>query len=202
MAKAPDPGAVKTRLIPALGAEGAAALAARLLKHTLAQASTARIGPVTLASAPGIEHPFLRDCATRYGTALVAQPGGDLGSRMHTLLSVALEEHAHALVIGSDCPALGAPQLRAAAGHLADGADVVLAPTEDGGYALVGLRRAQPALFADIAWSTPAVLGQTRKRIAAGGLRAVELPLLWDVDRPEDVARLAQEPPAGWADAG
>jgi rSAM/selenodomain-associated transferase 1 len=201
MAKAPDPGAVKTRLIPALGAEGAAALAARLLKHTLAQARAARIGPVTLAGAPGIDHPFLRYCATRYGTALVAQPDGDLGERMHALLSAVLAEHACALVIGSDCPALDAAQLRAAAEHLAAGADVVLAPTEDGGYALLGLRKPQPALFTDMAWSTPGVLAQTRERIAAGGLRLAELPLLWDVDRPEDVARLAQEAPAGWADA-
>jgi len=201
MAKAPDPGAVKTRLIPALGAEGAAALAARLLKHTLAQTRDARIGPVMLAGAPTTDHPFLRYCATRYGAALVAQPDGDLGMRMDALLSAALTEHGRALVIGSDCPALGAPQLRAAAEHLAAGADVVLAPTEDGGYALVGLRAPQPALFADIAWSTPAVLKQTRARIAAAGLKAAELPLLWDVDRPEDLARLAQEAPAGWAGA-
>ena len=198
MAKAPDPGAVKTRLIPTLGAEGAAALAARLLKHTLAQAQAARTGPVVLAGAPTIDHPFLRWCATRYGAVLVAQPDGDLGARMHTLLAAALAEHRHALVIGGDCPGLSAPYLREAAARLAADADVVLAPTEDGGYALLGLRCPQAALFVDIAWSTPAVLAQTRERIAAGGLRAVELPVLWDVDRPEDVARLAREAPPGW----
>jgi len=202
MAKAPDPGTVKTRLIPALGAEGAAALAARLLKHALAQACAARIGPVILAGAPTTDHPFLRFCATRYGAALVAQPDGDLGARMQALLGDALAEYPHALVIGSDCPALTAPRLRDAAKSLADGADVVLAPTEDGGYALIGMRRPQVCLFADIAWSTPTVLAQTRERIAAEALRAVELPVLWDVDRPEDVDRLAREAPAGWADAG
>ncbi|MGH8618466.1 MAG: TIGR04282 family arsenosugar biosynthesis glycosyltransferase [Burkholderiales bacterium] len=202
MAKAPDPGAVKTRLIPALGAEGAAALAARLLKHTLAQACAAHVGPVILAGAPGVDHPFLRFCAMRYGASLVAQPDGDLGARMHTLLSGALAEHACALVIGSDCPLLCASRLREAAEHLTGGADVVLAPTEDGGYALIGLRRSQAVLFADIAWSTPSVLAQTRERIAACGLRAAELPVLWDVDRPEDVARLAREAPAGWGSTG
>ncbi len=202
MAKAPDPGTVKTRLIPALGAEGAAALAARLLKHALAQACAARIGPVT-RGAEAQEGMVGRGRAGQDdGAALVAQPDGDLGARMQALLGDALAEYPHALVIGSDCPALTAPRLRDAAKSLADGADVVLAPTEDGGYALIGMRRPQVCLFADIAWSTPAVLAQTRERIAAEALRAVELPVLWDVDRPEDVDRLAREAPAGWADAG
>jgi rSAM/selenodomain-associated transferase 1 len=194
MAKAPDPGRVKTRLIPALGEEGAAALAARMLKHVLAQAGAARLGPVMLAAAPSTDHPFFRHCASRYAAALVPQACGDLGARMCAAFNGALARHARALVVGADCPALDARYLRDAAAQLAAGADVVLAPAEDGGYALIGLRRPEPRLFDGVAWSTGEVLARTRERIAACGLRVTELPTLWDVDRPEDLVRLDREP--------
>jgi glycosyltransferase A (GT-A) superfamily protein (DUF2064 family) len=80
--------------------------------------------------------------------------------------------------------------LRRASRWLAGGADAVLAPAEDGGYALIALRRVSPRLFADIDWGGPRVMAQTRERLAALGWRWRELPTLWDVDRPEDVARL------------
>lgn len=190
MAKAPVPGHAKTRLIPILGAAGAAALAARLLDHALATACAARIGPVTLACAPDADHPCFVDCAARHGVDREPQAAGDLGARMLSAIARACATAPAALVIGSDCPALTAADLRVAALRLRAGADVVLAPAEDGGYALIGMTRPHAALFADVAWGSAGVLASTRGHIAALGLRAAELRTVWDVDRPEDCERL------------
>jgi glycosyltransferase A (GT-A) superfamily protein (DUF2064 family) len=91
-------------------------------------------------------------------------------------------------VIGTDCPAFTPEHLRAAAHALRD-ADVVLIPAEDGGYVLIGARGAHPQLFSGIAWGTPTVLTETRARIAALGLKSIELPALWDIDTEADLAR-------------
>jgi glycosyltransferase A (GT-A) superfamily protein (DUF2064 family) len=93
------------------------------------------------------------------------------------------------LLIGTDCPVLQPVHLRQAAVALLDSADAVLQPAEDGGYVLVGLRRPQPALFLGMTWSTDRVLADTRARAREAGLRVHELDTLWDVDRPEDLAR-------------
>jgi glycosyltransferase A (GT-A) superfamily protein (DUF2064 family) len=93
------------------------------------------------------------------------------------------------LVIGTDCPVLEVAHLQQAAAALATH-DAVLIPAEDGGYVLIGLRRAQPEVFADVAWGTPQVLATTRQRLRSAGLSLRELPALWDIDRPADLARL------------
>ena len=188
-AKAPEPGVVKTRLIPVLGAQGAAALHARLLKHTLAVAKQASLGTLELHGAPAAD-PFLAYCAARYDAALIDQCEGDLGTRLGSALDRALQTGGTAIVIGSDCPALTARHLRQAAAALAGGDDAVLIPAEDGGYALLGLARCDERLFTDIAWSTGAVLDQTRARLKALDWRWTELETLWDVDTPEDLERL------------
>jgi rSAM/selenodomain-associated transferase 1 len=196
-AKAPRPGAAKTRLIPVLGRDGAAALHARLIEHTLATAKSAGIGPVELHGAPASD-PSLRACALRHQVALVDQSVGDLGERMRCAFERALADARNVLLIGSDCPALEARHLRSATDALAEGCDAAFAPTEDGGYALVGLTRLDPSLFSNITWSTAAVMGETRSRLAGLGWQWLELETLWDVDRPEDYARLAK---SGWGAA-
>jgi glycosyltransferase A (GT-A) superfamily protein (DUF2064 family) len=95
--------------------------------------------------------------------------------------------------LGSDCPALTARHLRHADQALRDGADAVFVPCEDGGYALVGLRRTDERLFRDIAWGTETVMAETRRRLLALGWQWRELEMLWDVDRPEDYERLVAE---------
>jgi hypothetical protein len=195
-AKAPRPGLAKTRLIPALGAAGAAALAARMLAHTLDQALASGVGEVELCAAPapwdatwdGIELPD--------GIARTAQGEGDLGERMARAAQRAGEEGepcAGVLLIGTDCPALDAACLRQAANALRE-ADAVIAPTADGGYALLGLRRFDASLFADIAWSTPTVAAATLARLDALGWSCTRLPLLHDIDEPADLVHL----PPGW----
>jgi uncharacterized protein len=139
-AKAPVAGRAKTRLIPALGAEGAAALAARLLDHAMQQAAEAGLGAIELCVAPDATHLLLQAAAARHGAVLSVQGEGDLGARMQRALSRRLAGHERVLLIGTDAPSLDAGVLRAAAQALA-AHDAVFVPALDGGYALVGLAR-------------------------------------------------------------
>jgi uncharacterized protein len=187
LAKAPVAGFVKTRLIPALGAEGAAALQERLIERAAATASEAAVGPVTLWITPATPHPVFTVLAARWQIPLAAQPDGDLGLRM---LAACRAAAGPTIVIGTDCPALTPEHVWQAAQVLRDGADVVVIPADDGGYVLIGSRRPQPGLFAGMTWSTDTVMLETRRRLARHGLTWREPARLWDVDRPEDLARL------------
>lgn len=196
MAKAPLPGLAKTRLIPALGAEGAASLAERLLDHAMATAVAAALGPVVLCGTPDLSHPAFRRLAALNGVTLRLQAEGDLGHRMQQALQQALDAGGPALLIGTDAPGLGTAMLARAAAALHDH-DAVFVPALDGGYALVGLRSAAPSLFSDMAWSTPRVMADTRDRARAAGLRWAELPAVPDIDEPADLVHL----PPGWLPA-
>ena len=186
-AKAPVPGAAKTRLIPALGERGAARLHERFVRRTVETARTAFPGAVELCCAPDASHPFFRGIE---GVRLDEQGGGDLGARMHRALARTLRGADAAVLIGADCPALTSDDLLAAAARLAEGADAVLGPADDGGYVLIGARRVVPELFDGIAWGGARVLDEQRDRLRALGWRWSELPPLWDVDRPEDLERI------------
>jgi rSAM/selenodomain-associated transferase 1 len=190
MARAPVAGQAKTRLIPALGAAGAAALAERLLEHAVAQAAAAALGPVALWVTPDATHPVFARLVARHGITLALQPPGDLGARMAAVFAQA---RAPLLLMGTDAPTLDTALLRAAARALREH-DAVFVPALDGGYALVGLRRPAPSLFHDMPWSTPQVMAQTRLRLAAAGLRHAELTAIADIDEPADLVHL----PAGW----
>lgn len=191
MARAPVPGQAKTRLIPRLGAEGAARMQRWLLQRAVATALIADVGPVSLWCTPDTQHPDFRLCRAFGSVALRAQPQGDLGARM--LAAVAAAPTASGtLVVGTDCPALTPSLLQHAADRLRRGDDAVIVPAEDGGYVLIGMRVADGRAFADIDWGSEAVLAQTRQRLSAMGWRWSELATLWDVDRPADLDRLAQ----------
>jgi rSAM/selenodomain-associated transferase 1 len=189
LAKAPIPGFAKTRLIPALGPDGAATLQARLTERALETATQAGVGPVTLWCTPDESHPAFRDLATRLPATRMRQPGGDLGARMLAALDAA---GGPALVIGTDCPMLAPDHLRHAAQVLREGCDVVIIPVEDGGYGLIGARRPHAVLFTGMEWSTAVVMAETRNRLQAHGLKWQELATSWDVDRPEDLERLGR----------
>lgn len=188
-ARAPEPGTAKTRLIPLLGAAGAAALQNLLLERTLATALAAAVGRVELWCAPSAQHPLLAACLQRHGVAGVTQCAGDLGARMQHAAANTLAAVPHALIIGTDCPAMTPENLRDAAKALETN-DAVLIPAEDGGYVLLGLKRCDARLFNDIAWGSDQVLATTRERLAALNWRWLELPPSWDVDRPQDFPRL------------
>jgi rSAM/selenodomain-associated transferase 1 len=192
-AKAPLPGQVKTRLVGALGNLGAALLHRQLVSHTLRRLIQARLAPVELWCAPDTQHGFFIACRRDYGIPLRRQRGRDLGERMaHALATVLREDSAFGVVVGSDCPMLDATYLRRGLTALRASQDVVLGPTEDGGYMLIGLRKPCPALFKGIRWGSSTVLAATRRRLQRGNLSWTELPLAWDVDRPADLRRLRQ----------
>ena len=192
-ARAPQPGKAKTRLIPALGKAGAAALHRRLVMRCLRAATDAQLGRVELWCAPDAGDPFFRECESRVGVSLRSQGQGDLGARMQGAFEAALTRASRAILVGSDIPALSAQYLRDAERALAGGDDVVIGPAEDGGYVLVGLSRCDPELFRGIPWGGSEALAETRRRIAGLSWRSSELPVLWDVDRPEDLERLPDE---------
>lgn len=181
---------MKTRLVPLLGTKGAARLHERLVERTLTTAVAAGFDDVFLYCSPGSGISYFRRIRNRFGVRLCAQGAGNIGERMYRAFTRALRSHAYVVLIGSDCPALRPADLRAAARVLRDGADAVLAPAEDGGYPLIGLRRVSRRLFDDIPWGGSDVLALTRRRLKALRWNCHELRTLWDVDRPEDVARL------------
>ena len=191
-ARAPLPGGAKTRLIPALGAAGAARLALRMLDKTLAQAVAANLGPVTLYCTPDGTDPLLVAAASRHGVALAAQGAGDLGARMHRALLRGLATQAASIVVGTDCPALDVVILQRAAQALTNHA-AVFVPATDGGYVLAGITQPSPGLFDAIAWSTDAVMIQTRTRLAVLGIVAAELAPMHDIDVPADLIHVPKE---------
>ncbi|HEX8256863.1 MAG TPA: TIGR04282 family arsenosugar biosynthesis glycosyltransferase [Allosphingosinicella sp.] len=185
-AKAPVAGAVKTRLIPALGAEGAAKLARTMLIETCREAVAAEVGPAELCLAGD------RACIPELpeGVALSDQGEGDLGAR---LWRAAERAGPPLLLIGTDCPGLDRGRLRSAAEALRQH-DAVLHPTEDGGYALLGLNRLDPSLFTDVAWSTASVAGTTIGRIEGLGWSVFLSETLRDIDEPVDLVAYGTSP--------
>ena len=176
-ARWPEPGKAKTRLIPALGAQGAADLYRKLLELTVREARASGL-PFHLRVTGGDPARF-RDWL---GADLDVrdQGGGDLGEKLTRVPTPGM-------MIGSDCPGLTAALLREAASVLPN-RGAVIGPASDGGYWLLGLAEPCPALFADMAWSTPAVLAETLRRLEANGLSPHLLPELTDIDTGEDLA--------------
>lgn len=188
-ARDPEPGRTKTRLIPALGAEGACACYLCLLDATLARVRSAELDELEIWSDRAPEGAALVERAAAAGATLRVQRGADLGARMAGALEDALAAGRLPLLVGSDLPGLSPAHLRAGAAALRADAEAVIAPAEDGGYGLVGLSLPWQGLFRDVPWGTGRVMAETRAR--AVGRRLVELDPLWDVDEPEDLARVA-----------
>lgn len=188
LAKAPIPGLAKTRLIPHLGADGAAALQRWLLRRTVTTALAADIGPVSLWCAPEVDHPDFIACREHGPLSLHRQPDADLGERMRLAIGDSTVAGG-TLVVGTDCPLLTPDHLQRAAAALAVH-EAVVTPAEDGGYVLIGMRDARHQVFTEVAWSTDRVMAQTRQRLAGIGWKWAEFAPLWDVDRSEDFERL------------
>ena len=191
-ARAPVPGRCKTRLVPALGRDGAARLHRQLVRRTLSAARASAL-PVELWCAPDARHGFFAACRRDYGVVLRRQPAGDLGRRMALALARVLREGAGAaILVGSDCPEFTPKDFSAAIAALSR-ADCVLQPSTDGGYVLIGARRLARRVLAGIAWSSGRELAQTRGRFRALGLRWRELRVLGDVDTPADYRRVRRK---------
>jgi len=192
-AKAPIAGQAKTRLIPALGPEGAARVAEKLLAHTLQQACVVPVDHLELCVSPTTDHPAFEQAKVMAAGRLhlTLQGEGDLGERMHRAFVRVLAVHARALLIGADAPGLTRDVLMAAERAL-DHYPAVFVPALDGGYALVGLTRPAPELLLHMAWSTPRVMADTRERLRQLGRRWCELAPVADIDEPADLIHLPE----------
>lgn len=188
MTRAPVTGQTKRRLIPAIGAERAAALHRAMIHRAVTSALASGVGPVELWCTPNTDHEVFRTLRRRMRIAVHTQVGADLGARM--LGAIEARSGATA-VIGTDCPFLEPGDLVRTAGVLrSSDADVVIVPAMDGGYVLIAVDRPRPELFAAVDWGTGRVLAQTRERARAARLRLLELEPRRDIDRAEDLDTL------------
>lgn len=188
-ARFPVAGKVKTRLIPALGAEGAAALHRRLVLRTLRTAYA-----LCQSQNVELEIRFAGDGANEMqhwlGDGWLCRPQceGDLGQRMAGAFTDSFREGSPAtVIIGSDCPSL-TPEIMAAAFESLKTNTVVFGPATDGGYYLIGLTKLVSELFHGVAWGTETVLAQSLQILERIGNKPALLQPLDDLDRPEDVA--------------
>lgn len=186
-AKLPTPGQVKTRLIPALGAEGACQLHRQLMTHTL----------FCLKSFKGVDHCLWLAGDSEHAelpywqgqSPIVWQQGVDLGERMANALQQGLTEYDQVVLVGSDCPALDKITLEQAF-EVLESHDMVYCPAEDGGYVLVGASTLVSEAFKGIEWGTSKVMQQSLQSLAQTSATWQLLKPLWDLDRPEDLIRL------------
>jgi len=190
MAKAPSAGEVKTRLCPPLSLADAAELYRSFLLDKIEQVRSLGTASLAIAYTPAEARAFFAEVAPGY--VLVQQQGADLGDRLANSLGELLDQgHRGALAIDSDTPTLPLGFLQRALDLVVTPEiDVVLGPTEDGGYYLIGLRAVHRELFEAMAWSTGQVLPETIRRADAKGLRVACLPPWYDIDTPDDLARL------------
>ena len=190
--KVPIPGRVKTRLVPPLTQDQAAAVARVLLEETLRRFPSA-VRAAWALFLDGDPEPWLTSLAADHGVPIAAQGPGDLGARLDRAFRAMHAAGAvRAVVIGSDSPT-ASPAWIAGALELLDDADAVLGPARDGGYWLIGIRPGREAIFEEIPWSTPDVSSETRRRAAASGWSLAEAPAWYDLDEPVDLTRAAAD---------
>jgi rSAM/selenodomain-associated transferase 1 len=189
--KAPVPGAVKTRLAPALTPDESAALYRAFLADTLDLVRRLGWERVCLIHPRG-EAPRLRQFAPDVN--LLEQPSPGLGRALQHAFAWHFEHgFEKVILIGSDNPTLGMAPLVAAEAALSDAQDLTVGPTSDGGYYLIGMRQPHLAVFERIEWSTSRVYAQTVERAQALGLNVHAVDQWYDVDEPADLSRLVRE---------
>lgn len=193
-AKAPLAGYAKTRLIPELGAEGAAKLHAMLVRHTLQNVVDAEKWDTQLWCADFPEQTFFQQCANEFELNLFQQQGRNLGERMYHAIHQSLRRYKSVVLIGTDCPLLNREKIRAAFDDLTRQA-LVITPAEDGGYVLIGATQIESYLFENVTWGSASVMSQTLHNLGESQTKVILHPTLWDVDFPEDLSRLRALPP-------
>lgn len=189
-AKAPVLGTVKTRLQPAYPQEFSLSLHCTLVDYCLTRWQAAQVCPLQLCLAG--DSTFFYDKLPQWQSlAVVPQQGDDLGERLlHSVRSRFANDKAEAvLLVGTDCPFIDKPYLHAACEAMAK-YDVVIGGADDGGYVLLGLNQLAPTLFENIDWGSEYVYEQTITAIEQAGLSYFVLPVLSDIDRPDDLQKL------------
>jgi rSAM/selenodomain-associated transferase 1 len=195
--KAAQPGFTKTRLIPALGKQGAADLAKRMLMHTLNQSLEANVGPVEICVTPPPTDAIWQDFAVSDELEYSDQGKGDLGERLSRVTQRVIDKGESVLLIGTDCAQLTATHLQQAKDSLRY-FDSILIPATDGGYVLLGLNFFHPSLFESVKWSTGTVCAETIDRLKKLGRSVRNFPSMHDIDEPKDLKFL----PGTWKEAG
>jgi rSAM/selenodomain-associated transferase 1 len=182
-AKPPVPGRTKTRLIPGIGATGAAELAEAFLRDTLGVLE--KLGwaePIIAATVP-----FEREYMRNY--QIWVQPEGTLDIRLEAMLKRALFEYPMAFALGTDSPGLPIICLDQARQQLASH-DAVLGPSMDGGFYLIGVKHCPLGLLSGIEWSRPSTLQETQSRLQRQGLSVARVPEWFDVDTAVELSHL------------
>ncbi|MGH9870137.1 MAG: TIGR04282 family arsenosugar biosynthesis glycosyltransferase [Candidatus Polarisedimenticolia bacterium] len=194
-ARVPEIGRVKTRLQPRFTREQSLRLHVAMLDDTLERMRAACAGDATLwVSWSGAPPADPEPGAPARGLPWETQAGATLGERMlATITARCAGGFTHVVLIGSDTPHLPPSRVREAFDAL-DTHDVVLGPSEDGGYYLLGVRRPHISMFDGMPWGEPAVLSETRVRLRQAALSCHELERLYDIDTPEDALRLWKGP--------
>lgn len=190
-AKHPRLERVKTRLAASIGATSAVTIYEAMLKDTLSNLNLDQRVIKYIATSTSLKDKYFLDLAEEYSCRLLEQQGGDLGERMLNCIEQLGNHHNLVIIVGTDAPIL---PMDGISQGIADREnwDVMLGPTFDGGYYLIGMHHPQPELFSRIAWSTGTVLSQTRSRCLANKLRIRELPAYVDVDDRESLQCLAK----------
>jgi len=186
LTKAPEPGQVKTRLIPALGRDKAAAVYRQFLDQTLGTLHESRLAPLTIHCSPSIHHPWFQFASMQYDAELYEQSAGDLGQRMDSAISTTLQHAGSCVLIGGDCPSLQASDVDEALSALANGCEVVMGPAHDGGYYLLAARSNITPYLGNIEWGTASVFAETAQRLDHNHVKWHCLSMRADVDTIED----------------
>lgn len=186
-AKAPQLGQVKTRMQPVLSVEQSLALHRQLVLRTHQTLHREALCHTQLWISGEDKDGFFQSLKPL--PEIKHQHGKDLGERMYLAIAAGLDHKKAVVLIGSDCPAINSDYLRSALCALKR-VDVVLGPAADGGYVLIAMKNPERGVFTDVDWSTPRVLQQTRERLTASKLSCLELSVLNDIDRPEDMIHL------------
>ena len=184
--KSPLEGKVKTRMQPVYSTVQSLKLHQHLLHHTLSSLSELETVSLSLYCTPTTQHDLLLEYSKEFDLELFLQQGSNLGERMFKAISGQLKHFQRVIIIGTDCPAINPVYIQQANVALED-VDVVIGPASDGGYVLLGIRGQCPDIFSDIDWGSEKVLMQTRVKIADLGLKHIELDVMNDIDRPEDL---------------
>jgi hypothetical protein len=193
MSRAPVAGRCKTRLIPDLGARGAANLTAAMLQDSLVAFDRLPVARKVLLAAPEDHGVAVLKTFAPAGWEVVPQLGDDLGRRMLRAMKTLSGAGDAVVLVGSDAPTAPLEPLAQALPRLTGEMRALLGPADDGGYWLIGLTSPSPEVFRDVPWSTKLVLPRTRERLRAAGFTWEELPAAYDVDEPADLARLRAE---------
>lgn len=192
-AKVPEPGRVKTRLVPALGERGAVELAWAFLHDTLETVKGCRRGETVLLISPDAAPLRLFATAGAAAPHVLDQGSGDLGVRLERFFTHALARHPWAIALGTDSPGMPASKLDEAIDALeTSSAQAVFGPALDGGYYLLGVKAIAPRMLGDVRWSTSAALIDSERALARAGLSSCRISAWFDVDEPHDLVRLTE----------